>query len=241
MKNERILLIIPAYNESEGILGVIKKVDAYCEKSDYVIDYLVINDGSTDNEEELLLSHQIKHVELVQNLGIGGAVQTGYLYAKRHGYDIAVQFDGDGQHDIESLPHLINPIMRGEADFTVGSRFVQDSISDFKSTGARQLGIKILSRLIQWTSKIKIKDVTSGYRAGDRKVIEQFSERYPSKYPEPESYMHLFAKNIRVQEVGVRMFERTTGESSINLRKAVGYMIDVSLSILITALLKKED
>lgn len=241
MKKEKILLIIPAYNESEGIVGVIKKVEVYCEKSDYKIDYLVINDGSTDDEEEILLSHRIKHVELVQNLGIGGAVQTGYLYAKRNNYDIAIQFDGDGQHDIESLPHLIDPIINGEADFTVGSRFVADSISDFKSTGARQLGIKILSLLIKWTSKIKIKDVTSGYRAGNRKVIEQFAERYPSKYPEPESYMHLFAKNIRVQEVGVRMFERTTGESSINLRKAIGYMIDVSLSILIAALLAKED
>ena len=241
MKKEKILLIIPAYNESEGIVGVIKKVEVYCEKSDYKIDYLVINDGSTDDEEEILLSHRIKHVELVQNLGIGGAVQTGYLYAKRNNYDIAIQFDGDGQHDIESLPHLIDPIINGEADFTVGSRFVADSISDFKSTGARQLGIKILSLLIKWTSKIKIKDVTSGYRAGNRKVIEQFAERYPSKYPEPESYMHLFAKNIRVQEVGVQMFERTTGESSINLRKAVGYMIDVSLSILIAALLAKED
>lgn len=241
MKKEKILLIIPAYNESEGIVGVIKKVEVYCEKSDYKIDYLVINDGSTDDEEEILLSHRIKHVELVQNLGIGGAVQKGYLYAKRNNYDIAIQFDGDGQHDIESLPHLIDPIINGEADFTVGSRFVADSISDFKSTGARQLGIKILSLLIKWTSKIKIKDVTSGYRAGNRKVIEQFAERYPSKYPEPESYMHLFAKNIRVQEVGVRMFERTTGESSINLRKAIGYMIDVSLSILIAALLAKED
>lgn len=241
MKKEKILLIIPAYNESEGIVGVIKKVEVYCEKSDYKIDYLVINDGSTDDEEEILLSHRIKHVELVQNLGIGGAVQTGYLYAKRNNYDIAIQFDGDGQHDIESLPHLIDPIINGEADFTVGSRFVAESISDFKSTGARQLGIKILSLLIKWTSKIKIKDVTSGYRAGNRKVIEQFAERYPSKYPEPESYMHLFAKNIRVQEVGVRMFERTTGESSINLRKAIGYMIDVSLSILIAALLAKED
>ena len=241
MKNEKILLIIPAYNESEGIVGVIEKVKVYCEKSDYDIDYLVINDGSTDNEEEILLSHQIEHIELIQNLGIGGAVQTGYLYAEKYHYDIAVQFDGDGQHDIDSLPHLIDPIINKEADFTVGSRFVQDSISDFKSTGARQLGIRILSRLIKWTSKIKIKDVTSGYRAGNRKVIEQFAKRYPSKYPEPESYMHLFAKNIRVQEVGVQMFERMTGESSINLRKAISYMIDVSLSILIAALLEKED
>lgn len=243
-KSKKIILIIPAYNESEGIVDVIQKVNQFrsiYNDSSRQLDYVVINDGSTDNEEEILLSHQIEHIELIQNLGIGGAVQTGYLYAEKYHYDIAVQFDGDGQHDIDSLPHLIDPIINKEADFTVGSRFVQDSISDFKSTGARQLGIRILSRLIKWTSKIKIKDVTSGYRAGNRKVIEQFAKRYPSKYPEPESYMHLFAKNIRVQEVGVRMFERMTGESSINLRKAISYMIDVSLSILIAALLEKED
>ena len=240
MENEKILLIIPAYNESEGIVDVVAQVADYCQRSPYNIDYLVINDGSTDNEEALLLLHNIPHVELVQNLGIGGAVQTGYLYAQRKGYDIAVQFDGDGQHDINSLPDLIAPIISGAADFTVGSRFVSNSASSFKSSGARQLGIKILSVLIEWTSRIKIKDVTSGYRAGNRKVIDQFALRYPSKYPEPESYMHLFAKRIRVEEVGVRMFERTTGKSSINYRKAVGYMVDVSLSIPIAALLEKE-
>lgn len=240
MDNKKILLIIPAYNESEGIVEVIKKVDAYRESSQYDIDYIVINDGSTDNEEEVLLANNIKHIELVQNLGIGGAVQTGYLYALRYDYDIAVQFDGDGQHDIASLPQLLIPILNGEADFTVGSRFVKDSTSDFKSSNARQLGIKILSHLIKWTSNIKIQDVTSGYRAGNRKVIQQFSNRYPSKYPEPESYMHLFVNHVKVKEVGVRMFERTTGESSISLRKAIGYMIDVSLSILIASLIEKE-
>lgn len=240
MNEAKILLIIPAYNESEGIVEVIKKVDTYRQKCKYSLDYLVINDGSTDNEEVVLLTNQINHVELVQNLGIGGAVQTGYLYALAQGYDIAVQFDGDGQHDIESISNSIEPILANQADFTVGSRFVKGSQSDFKSSSARQLGIKILSTLIRWTSKIDIKDVTSGYRAANRKVISQFANRYPSKYPEPESYMHLFAKNIRVKEVGVKMFERTTGESSISLSKSVGYMIDVSLSILIAAFFEKE-
>ena len=241
MDKKKILLIIPAYNESEGIAAVIKKVDDYRESSHYNLDYIVINDGYSDNEEEILLANKINHVELVLNLGIGGAVQTGYIYAKKHGYDIAIQFDGDGQHDIASLPQLVDPILNGEVDFTVGSRFIQEGTSDFQSTGARQLGIKILSQLIKWSSKVKIKDVTSGYRAGNRKVIDQFAKYYPSKYPEPESYMHLFANRIKVREVGVQMFERTTGESSINLRKAVGYMIDVSLSILIAGLIKKED
>ena len=242
-KSKKIILIIPAYNESEGIVDVIQKVNQFrsiYNDSSRQLDYVVINDGSTDNEEEVLNENNINHIELVANLGIGGAVQTGYRYAYFNGYDIAVQYDGDGQHDINSLPQLISPILNDEADFTVGSRFISDSKSEFKSSMSRQTGIRILSKLIQWTARVKIKDVTSGYRAANRKVISQFVKRYPSQYPEPESYMHMFAKSIRVKEIGVNMFERTTGESSINLVKGFGYMFNVSLSILITALLKKE-
>lgn len=241
MNEQKILLIIPAYNESEGIVNTIETVKAYQANCPYQLDYIVINDGSTDNEEEVLRSNAIHHVELIQNLGIGGAVQTGYLYAQQKGYDIAIQFDGDGQHDIESLPQLVEPILSGEADFVVGSRFVGDSESEFKSSGSRQAGIKILSWLIRLTSKITIKDVTSGYRAGNRKIIEQFVKRYPSQYPEPESYMHLFAQGFKVKEVGVKMFERMAGESSINLIKGVNYMISVSLSIIASSLLKGRD
>lgn len=237
---KRILLVIPAYNESEGILNNITRIEAYQKESEYCLDYVVINDGSTDNEEEILVENKINHVELIQNLGIGGAVQTGYIYALENYYDIAVQFDGDGQHDIYSLPNLIEPILNDEADFTVGSRFLDESNSEFKSSKSRQMGIKILSSLIYMSSKIKIKDVTSGYRAGNRKVIEQFVKRYPRQYPEPESYMHLFSKNIRVKEVGARMFERTTGVSSINLVKGITYMISVSLAIIASSLLGRE-
>lgn len=237
--NPKILLIIPAYNEADGIEDVIRKVNDYRKNYKYILDYIVINDGSTDNEEEILRKNDINHVELVNNLGIGGAVQTGYIYALENDYDIAVQFDGDGQHDIQSLPNLIEPLINDVADFTVGSRFVSDSKSSFKSTGARQAGIKILSNLIYMLTGLRIKDVTSGYRAGNRKVIEQFVSRYPSQYPEPESYMHLIAKNIRVKEVGVRMFERTSGKSSIHLLDSVAYMFNVSISILIASLIER--
>lgn len=237
---KKILLIVPAYNEAEGIVENINTIEKYIELSPYRLDYVVINDGSTDEEEEILRKHNINHIELIQNLGIGGAVQTGYMYALENSYDIAVQFDGDGQHDIHSLPHLLDPILNDEVDFTVGSRFLDESNSEFKSSKSRQLGIKILSALIYMNSKIKIKDVTSGYRAGNRQVIKQFVARYPRQYPEPESYMHLFAKKIRVKEVGVRMFERTTGTSSINLIKGVNYMISVSLSIIASSLVGKE-
>lgn len=237
MVEPKILLIIPAYNESEGIAQVVQKVDQYLQKSDYRIDYIVINDGSTDNEEKILRKHKINHIELIQNLGIGGAVQTGYKYALERGYDVAIQYDGDGQHDIESLPSLVEPLLCGEADFTVGSRFLEESNSEFQSSTTRQIGIRILSALIYMTSNIRIKDVTSGYRAANKKVIAQFVGRYPSQYPEPETYMHLFAKDIRVKEVGVRMFERETGTSSINLFKGMNYMVSVSLAILFSAIL----
>ncbi|WP_437177534.1 glycosyltransferase family 2 protein [Enterococcus raffinosus] len=241
MDSIKILLIIPAYNESEGILDVIQKVDSYRAKCDYYLDYIVINDGSTDNEEEILKKNDINHVELIQNLGIGGAVQTGYLYAFEKDYDIAIQYDGDGQHDIESLPNLIEPILKNEADFTVGSRFVRNSTSKFKSSSARQLGIKFLSSLIKFLSGVEIKDVTSGYRAGNKRVIKQFVDRYPSKYPEPESYMHLLAHKVRIKEVGVNMFERETGESSIKLISAINYMVTVSLSILFATIIGKRE
>ncbi|GHU37206.1 glycosyl transferase [Bacilli bacterium] len=237
MVEPKILLIIPAYNESEGIAQVVRKVDQYRQKSEYKIDYIVINDGSTDNEEEILRKNEINHIELIQNLGIGGAVQTGYKYALEREYDVAIQYDGDGQHDIESLPSLVEPLLRGEADFTVGSRFLEESNSEFQSSITRQIGIRILSALIYMTSKIRIKDVTSGYRAANKKVISQFVNRYPSQYPEPETYMHLFAKDICVKEVGVRMFERETGTSSINLFKGISYMVSVSLAILFSAIL----
>lgn len=234
-------MIIPAYNEADGIMDVINKVETFRQSCGYVLDYVVINDGSTDNEEEVLLKNKINHIELVCNLGIGGAVQTGYMYALREGYDIAVQFDGDGQHDIYSLPSLIEPILANHADFTVGSRFVSDSQSEFKSSGARQLGIKILSNLIRLLTGVNIKDVTSGYRAANRRIIKQFVERYPSQYPEPESYMYLIANKFRIKEVGVKMFERETGKSSINILNSISYMINVSLSILIASLINKEE
>lgn len=241
MKKNKILLIIPAYNEADGIINVIKKVEEYQKTCPYHLDYLIINDGSTDSEEEVLQLNKINHVELVYNLGIGGAVQTGYKYALREGYDIAVQFDGDGQHDIHSLPKLIDPIIENQADFTVGSRFILDSESEFKSSSARQFGIKILSSLIRLLTGVNIKDVTSGYRAGNRKIIQQFVDRYPSQYPEPESYMYLIANRSRIKEVGVRMFERETGKSSINLLNSASYMINVSLSIIIASVINKEE
>lgn len=240
-KIKKILIIIPAYNESESIIQTVNNVKHYFRAgiNNHKIDYIVINDGSTDQEEEVLKQNNIKHLTLVNNLGIGGAVQTGYLYAYENNFDIAVQFDGDGQHDIYSLDSLISPIINEGVDFVVGSRFVADSQSEFKSNSSRQVGIKLLSRLIKLTTPYQIKDVTSGFRACNRGIIEQFAKKYPMQYPEPESYLFLCQKNFKVKEVGVNMFERNSGQSSITFTKAVGYMLNVSMAILITSLFRK--
>lgn len=240
---KKILLIIPAFNESEGIVTVIKKVDAFRAKwanQERQLDYIVINDGSTDNSEEVLLANDIKHIELIQNLGIGGAVQTGYKYALENDYDVACQFDGDGQHEIESLPALVNPILAGEVDFAVGSRFVEGSPSEFASSAARQIGIGILSAVLKFVSKLTIKDITSGYRAGNRKVIEIFARDYPRRYPEPESYIALKEKKLRVREFGVKMYERSFGKSSIDFRAGFSYMYSVLLTLLIVGLAERK-
>ncbi|SJZ86345.1 hypothetical protein SAMN02745116_01648 [Pilibacter termitis] len=243
MKNnseKRILLIIPAYNEQEGIEATIEQVRKFQQSSDLKIDYVVINDGSTDDTRKILQKNNINHIDLFQNLGIGGAVQTGYRYAQKCDYDIAVQFDGDGQHDISYLPQLVAPILSGEANFSLGSRYVEGSESEFQSSYARRAGIKILSILLKIVTGIQVYDVTSGYRAADKSVIEIFTKRYPRQYPEPESLVLLYKKNKKIMEVPVNMFARATGESSITIRKSVGYMASVGLSMLMSAMIRKE-
>ena len=143
----RVLMILPAFNEEENILQTVAQIRAYKPPPDTLVDYLVINDGSSDNTAAVCRRNGVPCLTLVQNLGIGGAVQTGYLYAVEKDYDIAVQFDGDGQHDILSLGTLIAPIMDGTSDFVVGSRFL-DGTSDFHSTLMRRIGIRFLSAMI---------------------------------------------------------------------------------------------
>lgn len=239
----RILLIIPAYNEEESILDTVNMIKIFKETNrtpDYQVDYVVINDGSTDRTEEVLKKNEINAIHLISNLGIGGAVQTGYLYAVKYNYDIAVQFDGDGQHDISSISSLIAPIIAVEADFVVGSRFVENAISEFQTSNMRQLGIKIISFFIKLVTGKKIYDVTSGYRAANRAVMRYFSKSYPKKYPEPESLVKLYKKKYVIKEVPVNMFEREKGVSSITPLKSVRYMIEVCSAILILAFSKGE-
>lgn len=227
--SKKILIIIPAYNEEKNILKTINNIKEYKKIK---LDYIVINDGSSDGTRDVLKQSDINFIDLPFNLGIGAAVQTGYRYAYYNGYDIAVQFDGDGQHDINYIDKIVDPIISGGADMVIGSRFIDDT-SSFKSTKARQFGINVISGLIKLCSGKKIKDVTSGYRAVNKKIIEVFSNNYPFDFPEPVTNYALLKNNFKVKEVGVNMYERVGGQSSISYLKSIYYMFNVCLSIVI--------
>lgn len=231
----RVLLVIPAYNEEDNIKKVIGRVREYRARCGFALDYVVIDDGSTDGTARICREEGIHCISLLQNLGIGGAVQTGYLYAKKEGYDIAVQFDGDGQHDLESLPQLLAPVIAGECDFCVGSRFIEGT-SQFQSTRLRRVGIKYLSWLIRLLAHTRITDPTSGFRAANRDVIAALADYYPADYPEPESVVQIAKHRFRIREVQVNMFEREGGVSSIHSWKSIYYMIKVSVAIFCASL-----
>lgn len=230
----KVLVIIPAYNEELNIQNTVNKIVKYNKKSANNIDYIIINDGSRDNTREICIKNNYNVINLIHNLGIGGAVQTGYKYALYYGYDIAIQFDGDGQHDENYIDSLVNEIEKGN-NFVIGSRFVSE-LSKFKSTGTRRMGIKILSFLIRLCTGKKIYDPTSGFRAADKKIIKLFADHYPTEYPEPESTVELISKKLKVKEVPVEMHEREFGTSSIKPLKSIYYMFSVSISIIVASI-----
>lgn len=226
-ERSRVLVIIPAYNEAENIVQVIRQMQ---EEAPWC-DYLIVNDGSTDATLSICKDEQFNYLDLPINMGIGGAVQAGYIYARKNGYDIAVQMDGDGQHDVVYLEKLLEPIKKDEADVVIGSRFLEKE--GFQSSASRRAGINILSFLILLTTGKRIKDVTSGYRAVNRRFIEIYSRNYPMDYPEPEAIVSAIMHLGRVCEVPVQMRAREGGVSSITFRRSVYYMIKVTLAILI--------
>lgn len=228
---QKILIIIPAYNEEENILKTYTKIKEYNKKYKTNYDMIVINDGSTDNTKKILKENNIPHINLIHNLGIGGAVQTGYKYAYENNYDIAVQFDGDGQHDVRYVEKIIKPIIEKKADLVIGSRFVED-IKTFKSTFARRVGIKIISCFMKFATHKKIHDTTSGFRACSKELIYDFSLSYPSEYPEPITTAEVLKKKYTVKEVAVEMNEREAGVSSIRAWKNIYYMLNVCLALL---------
>lgn len=226
------IIIIPAYNEQESIKKTVEDII----KNAPEFDYIVINDCSTDRTKEICETEKFNVVHLPVNLGIGGAVQTGYLYAARNGYDIAVQVDGDGQHDPKFLSKMAEFIEAEHADMVIGSRFINKE--GFQSSGARRVGIKYFTMLIKLLTGAKITDPTSGLRMVNREIIEFFAEEYPKDYPEPESVVAILRRKKKVLELPVIMRERSGGVSSISMKKSVYYMIKVSLAILIERIRK---
>lgn len=224
---KRSLIIIPAYKEADNIEKLVDNIIVNYPMYDYVI----VNDGSRDATRSICQKKGYKFLDLPINLGIGGAVQTGYKYAEREGYDIAIQIDGDGQHDVSHLDKVIEPIQNGQADIVIGSRFIQKE--GFQSSSMRRFGIRFLSGLIHLCTGKKILDVTSGYRAVNQKFISLYAGNYPSDYPEPEAIVAAVMHRGTIMEVPVVMKERQKGTSSIHAWKSVYYMIKVTLAIII--------
>ena len=221
------LVIIPAYNESENIVNTVKEIKE--KASDF--DYVVINDCSSDKTLDILENNHLNYINLPVNLGIGGAVQTGYKYALEHEYDMAVQVDGDGQHDPAYLHSLEETLIKEKADMVIGSRFIKNE--GFQSTFARRMGIVYFTKMIKSLTGTTITDPTSGFRLVNKDVIALFANDYPRDYPEPESIVALLKRKKKVIEVPVQMKERQGGVSSIKLWNSVYYMIKVSIAILV--------
>ena len=221
------IIIIPAYNEEENIERTVNAI----QKSAQGFDYVIINDCSTDNTRKICEEKEFNIVNLPINLGIGGAVQTGYKYAYENGYDVAVQVDGDGQHDPEFLNTMADYLIEHQVDMVIGSRFIEKK--GFQSSITRRMGIQFFSKLIKVLTGKKITDPTSGLRMIGRNVMEIFSEDYPRDYPEPESIVAVLRKNMKIEEIPEVMLERQGGVSSISPKKSIYYMIKVTLAILI--------
>lgn len=224
------LVIIPAYNECGSILKAVDDIRIHAPGFDYV----VINDCSTDETLEICREYELNYVNLSVNLGIGGAVQTGYIYACQYGYDAAVQFDGDGQHDAAYLEQMAQELVETGSDMVIGSRFIEKE--GFQSSGLRRVGIRYFSLLIRMLTGSRVTDPTSGMRMVNRDVMQIYAKNYPKDYPEPESVTAILRMGKKVTEMPVIMKKREEGTSSIGGLKSVYYMVKVTLAILMERL-----
>ncbi len=224
----RVLVIIPAYNEAESIAKVIQSL------KDHVPEYsiLVVNDGSTDATEEVVRRfHGVDLINLPFNMGIGNTMQTGYKYALREGFDIAVQCDGDGQHPVQQIAKIVERVEGGDADMVIGSRYVSDT--NYAPSFSRRVGKSLLSRIVNSVVGGGITDTTSGFRAANRAVIATFANTYPDDYPEAEALVIMHKHGLKAVETPVDMLPRQGGRSSIGPGRAAYYIVKVSLAIFI--------
>jgi glycosyltransferase involved in cell wall biosynthesis len=226
MEQAKILIVVPAYNEQNNILRVIWDI----RKTIPTADILVVNDCSLDHTSaNARKAEGVKVVDLPYNLGIGGAVQTGFKYALSNGYDYMVQIDGDGQHLPSEVVKLFDTMVRNGSDMVIGSRFLD--IQSFRTTRLRRLGIKVFYLIFRMLIHAKITDSTSGFRMYNRQGIELMAKYYPDDYPEPDAIILLKKHGLQITEVGVEMREREHGVSSISAIKSPYYMTKVIVSI----------
>lgn len=223
----RRVAIVPAYNEAGSVAQVISEIRA----ADPAMDVVVVDDGSRDATAAIASRAGAVVLRLPFNLGIGGAVQTGYRYALENGYQIAIQVDGDGQHLPTEIPKLLEPILSGQADMVVGTRWRGEG--DYRAPLGRRIGIELFARLVSLIVGQRVTDTTSGFRAVNRTGIRLFAVDYPHDYPEVETTVLVFRHRMRMVEVPVVMRERAAGQSSITLFRSVYYVVKVTLALLV--------
>jgi len=235
---KKILIIIPAYNESENIKSIIEEVVLLHTSLDILVDILVVNDGSTDNTSVKVDEKLAKLINLPFNLGIGGAVQTGFKFAKNNDYDIAIQLDGDGQHDPHYIEKIVHPVLNDKVDMLIGSRFLPPYLG-YRSSLIRRIGIHFFAELISFLTKTKVTDPTSGFRCFNKKMIQIFARYYPQDFPEPEAIVVAKRYQARIREISVKMRKRNVGHSSIRYLKTLYYMIKVTFAIILDKVKRK--
>jgi glycosyltransferase involved in cell wall biosynthesis len=223
----RCLVIVPAYNEARSLPGLIEELRAVSQP----LDVVVVDDGSLDGS--WLVADRLGVVALRNpfNLGIGGAMQTAYKYAVAHGYDIAIQVDGDGQHRPDQIPLLLAPMLAGEADLVVGTRFREET--SYRGSWLRRIGIEMFARVVSAMVGQRLTDTTSGFRAANRQVIRLFAAQYPADYPEVETTTLVHRQGLRIVEVPVEMRLREIGESSITIVWSAFYVVKVLLALFV--------
>jgi glycosyltransferase involved in cell wall biosynthesis len=229
---KKIAVIVPAYNEEKAIAAVVGDINALDLGKNFAMTVVVVNDCSKDRTADIVRKLNCILLDLPVNLGIGGAVQTGFIYAYENGFDYAMQVDGDGQHPPSEIPKLLKTIDEAGLDIVIGSRFIEKS--GFKSTFSRRMGINFFRYVIRLFCGITITDSTSGFRIINRKTLSIVCEHYPDEYPEPESIILYHSHHLKIGEVAVEMRERQGGVSSIRMFNSLYYMLKVSVAILFT-------
>ncbi|MBN8635405.1 MAG: glycosyltransferase family 2 protein [Anaerolineae bacterium] len=227
MNFPKTLVIIPALNEADSIAHVIGLIQQHAPWADIA----VINDGSTDDTRAIATTCGAIVLNMPYNVGIGAAVQTGFLYAAQHGYEVTVQNDGDGQHNPQEIPLLVSDLITSGSDLVIGSRYIEDR--GYITPMARKVGIVILARIISLITRQQFTDPTSGFRASSQRTIRLCARTYPHDYPEPEAVVLLHRAGLRLREIPVTMNPRYGGKSSITPIKSGVYMLKVILAILI--------